>query len=522
MLYLIMNSNKSCIFIFLNLLLYIPISSEVISLPFKIKFSKFQLFYNSTIFLNDYFRKELIAEFDIGSPPQKINGLIEYSTCFWFKKDKSDDLKKYSPKKSSSLEKGNKYEINPNYQHYLDIFYFQGINETNKLDFLLENYKKDSNDTYIPIIGINSPLSFTYTTYIYYSCPNFFGDLKSKKYINKTIWSIKYNNKNEGEIIIGNELFEYNPIKYPKSKYSTLYFKTSLSIFFESIYVQDNWYNTEYINKNDSKFEITTAEFNINFGFIIGTKEYKEYIDKYFFNKLIKRNICIVDLIKYASNNNTNKQFNNTYFYVYSCYKREFEGQTSERHPSINHFNDFPNLVFSSKTIEYDFKLTKDDLFEQISGRYYFFVIFPKNSTDNKKNNRKEVWYLGEPFYKKYPFSVNLDSKTIGFYVDKIHNYKNINNINKTQDVNKTNVDYNFKGKINNVVKYIIEIIVGIMLLFIAYYIGVTVRDKRRKRANELKDDNYEYLPEKNKSINDVPDDSKKQQIELNSKLGLQ
>jgi len=520
-----MNSNKSCIFIFLNLLLFIPISSGTISLPFKIKFSKFQLFYNSTNFLNDYFKKELIGEFNIGSPPQKINGLIDYSTCFWFKKDKSNDMKKYSPKKSSSLELGNKYEFNRNYINYLDIFYFQGINETNKLDFLLENYKKESNDTYIPIIGINSPLSFSYTTYIYNSCPNFFGDLKLKKLINKTIWSIKYNNKYEGEIIIGNELFEYNPIKYPKSKFSTIYFKINLSIFFESIYVQGNSYNTEDFNKNDSKFEITSADININSGFIIGTKEYKKYIDKYFFNKLMKRNICRVDLIKYVSKNYTNIQFNNTYFYVYSCYKREFEGQASERHPSTNHFNGFPNLVFSSKTLEYDFKLTKDDLFEQISGRYYFFVIFPKNSTDNKKNNRKEIWYLGEPFYKKYSFSVNLDSKTIGFYVDKIHNYKNINNVknfNKTQDVNKTNMDYNFKGKINNVFKYIIEIIVGIILLFIAYYIGVTVREKRRKRANELKDDNYEYLPEKNKSINDVPDDSKKQQIELNSKLGLQ
>ena len=203
---------------------------------------------------------------------------------------------------------------------------------------------------------------------------------------------------------------------------------------------------------------------------------------------------------------------------MYSCYKREFEGQTSEGHPSTNYFNDFPNLVFSSKTMEYDFKLTKDDLFEQIFGRYYFFVIFAKNFTDSKKYNPKEIWYLGEPFYKKYSFSVNLDSKTIGFYVDKIHNY---NNINKTQNVDKSNMDYNFKGKMNNVIKYIIEIIAGIILLFIAYCIGVTVREKRRKRANELKDDNYEYLPEKNKSINDISDDSKKQQIELNSKLGL-
>ena len=513
-----MNSNKSCIFIFLNLLLYIPISSEVISLPFKIKFSKFQLFYNSTNFLNDYFKKELIAEFNIGSPPQKINGLIDYSTCFWFKKDKSNDMKKYSPNKSSSLEKGIKYDINPQYRNYLDIFYFQGNNETYKFDFLLDNYKKESNDTYIPIIGIDSPLSFTYTISMLYSCPNFIVDLKSKKIINKTIWSIKYNNKYEGEFIIGNELFEYNPIKYPKSKYSTTYIKINLSIFFESIYVQDIWHNKDTKNKNDSNFKITSANLNINSGFIIGTNEYKEYIDKYFFNKLIERNICRVDLIKYFSNNNTNKKFNNINFYVYSCYKREFEGQTSEGHPSTNYFNDFPNLVFSSKTMEYDFKLTKDDLFEQISGRYYFLVIFAKNSTDSKKYNPKEIWYLGEPFYKKYSFSVNLDSKTIGFYVDKIHNYKNIN---KTQNMDKSNMDYNFKGKMNNVIKYIIEIIAGIILLFIAYCIGVTVREKRRKRANELKDDNYEYLPEKNKSINDISDDSKKQQIELNSKLGL-
>ena len=63
-----------------------------------------------------------------------------------------------------------------------------------------------------------------------YSCPNFIVDLKTKKIISKTIWSIKYNNKYEGEFIIGNELFEYNPIKYPKSKYSTTYIKINLSI----------------------------------------------------------------------------------------------------------------------------------------------------------------------------------------------------------------------------------------------------------------------------------------------------
>lgn len=516
--YYIMNSNKSYKFIVLILLLYTPISSKVIFLPFKTKNSRYQLFYNSIDFLNDYFKKVLISELNIGSPPQKINALIEYTTCFWFKRDKSNDMKKYSPKKSSSLKKGNTSDINPRYQNFDENFYFQGINEAHKLNFLLENYTKESNETYIPIIGINYPYSFSYTTFILYSCPNFILDLKSKKVTNKTIWSIQYNNKYEGEIIIGDELSEYNPIKYPKSKYSNIYFNKNLSIFFESIYVQDNWYNKDDNYKNCSNFKITTARISINSGFIIGTNEYKEYIDKFFFNKLIERNICRVDLIKYDSNNNINKQFNNTSFYVYSCYKREFEGQTSHRHPSINHFNNFPNLVFSSKELEYDFKLTKDDLFEQISGRYYFFVIFAKNFTDSKKKNPDEVWYLGEPFYKKYSFSVNLDSKTIGFYVDKVQIYKSIN---KTQNVDNTNMDNNYKGKMNNAVKYIIEVIAGIILLYIAYYIGVTVREKRRKRANELKDDNYEYLPEKNKSINDISNDSNKQQIELNSHLGF-
>ena len=168
-----MKSNKSCIFIFLNLLLYISISSRLISLPFKIKLSKYQLFYNSTDFLNDYFTKELITELNIGSPPQKINALIDHSICFMLKKDKSNDMKKYSPKKSSSLKKGFNYNINPNYQNYLDFFYFQGVNKTRKLDFLFEYYIQDSNDTFLPIIGINCPLLSPFTPVTYYPCPNF-------------------------------------------------------------------------------------------------------------------------------------------------------------------------------------------------------------------------------------------------------------------------------------------------------------------------------------------------------------
>ena len=74
----------------------------------------------------------------------------------------------------------------------------------------------------------------------------------------------------------------------------------------------------------------------------------------------------------------------------------------------------------------------------------------------------------------------------------------------------------------NTILKYFIEIIVVIAIALVAYYIGVTVNEKRKKRANELKDDNYEYLSDSNKDINQIKNETKtKQFVELNSKLGF-
>ena len=71
-------------------------------------------------------------------------------------------------------------------------------------------------------------------------------------------------------------------------------------------------------------------------------------------------------------------------------------------------------------------------------------------------------------------------------------------------------------------VNYLIEIIVLIVFVGIAYYIGVTVRERRKKRANELKDDNYEYLSERDKNINSNSNETNSHQfVELNSRLGL-
>ena len=54
--------------------------------------------------------------------------------------------------------------------------------------------------------------------------------------------------------------------------------------------------------------------------------------------------------------------------------------------------------------------------------------------------------------------------------------------------------------------KIIIGIIFGIILLVIAFYLGKQFNDKRKKRVNELKDDDYDYTVGEDNNINEVED----------------
>ena len=529
-----MNSNNLR-FIILLLILNIPLFSNLISIPFKLKIIRTNnKLYNSTNFFNDYFIKYLILELNIGTPTQKTNSILSLnSSCFKFNKDVSNNS--FYPFKSSSFKIYDQINENTHMIYAYDMFNFQNIQKGYKLSFLLGDNENiiniDSiNNAYIPIIGLNFPYSY----FTENQCPNFIYILKEINLIKKLIWTIKYNNKYDGEFIIGDDLSGYDPIKYPNSIYYTTYFNKQFSISFESIYIRTKMNRIENIDIYNLNHKLKEAYININSGFIIGTNEYKNYIDKHFFNRLIKVKICKRDIINFQNNtdNNNNKKFSNYDYYLYSC-SLDFIGMRDPRYPTTNYYDEFPSLIFSSKALEYNFELKNGDLFEIASNRYYFLIIFKINNDTNDNDG----WYLGEPFYKKYPFSVNLDAKTIGFYLYKeeknkiINNTKNIDKNNKTTDIEETisvenktnnkNMTENKNENMNKVLKYIIEIIIGIGLLFIAYYIGVRVRERRRKRANELKDDNYEYIPEKNKDIN-VNNNSKTQKfVELNSKLGL-
>ena len=82
------------------------------------------------------------------------------------------------------------------------------------------------------------------------------------------------------------------------------------------------------------------------------------------------------------------------------------------------------------------------------------------------------TWILGKPFMKKYQLVFELDKKIIGLY--------------------KENNDSNNKGFNIYLLLLIIALLVVIgLIIFIVYYL----KKMRKKRACELTDDNFDYIP---------------------------
>ena len=458
---------------FLLFLIVTTINSKekkFISIPFFIKNITTNSSYNSTHFLNYFYLKEIILEFNIGTPFQKVNGkLDEKDECFEFKLDKiyDDNNNRYCPNLSSSADKSSTKLIK-------DTFNFKDSENNYTMNFLLDygNNKDPLNLTYLPVLGLKVPNLIT-------NCPNLIVNLKKEEIINKLIWTIEFINNNEGNLILGEELSVYDGIKYPKSKYYNIYFEIRYLINFDLVYIEAKQYNS--IDNNITRIFMNETQIMINLksGFIIAPNEFKTIIDKNFFNELLNKNICQIDIINYVFNKKVSLDY-----LVYSCSETSF----------ANYYEQFPKLIFSSKGIEYNFEFNNSDLFQHINDRFYFLIIF-QNST----NKKDIIWYFGEPFYKKYILSMNFDSKTIGFYLEKGESYtetKNDDNYDKNNSKNDSNTKV-----VKVVIKFIIEILILVCLVVIISLIIVSIKEKRKKRTNELKDDNYEYMPKNDITI---------------------
>ena len=394
-----------------------------------------------------------------------MNGIINHeSTCFEFIDEKtisfSENLNSFSPKNSSSFNlRKKKIFISYKDDQYMalgsDYFFFDKNDKYNlSFSFLKTTNESEINfdeikaKQYIAKIGLSLP---NQETSFKAECPQFFLDSKKVANLSKYKFSFDFNEDNKGNFVFGDEMFNYNKQKFHESQYTGSYSSNIHEIYYDNVYMIDKDKNKIII------YELTSySSLNYSLGVIIGPDRYKKIIDENFFDAL---SFCKNELVKY----------NETSYYVYSCDEENFK----------NKIETFPKLVFTSKNFEYNFELSYNDLFANINSKYYFLVIFKQQN--DKIEQRK--WFLGQPFYKKFKFTIDLEQNWVGFY-------------NPEKEILEIDENENHDDNGNNIKSIIIIVALVIFVIGLSigmFFLGKKLKNERKKRANELMDDNYDY-----------------------------
>ena len=255
--------------------------------------------YNYTHFMNDYFKQLNYISIKIGSPPQEVKVLLAYQDC-GFKLGKSTNC----INNTNYLSHYNRnISLLFNYTNYYDMpskeFEGNGNSAEDSIyaytDIILKEYKKfdnigfylgsDTNDSLCGIIGFKMDNYDTQCSKI----NNIIRSFKSNKIINNYHWILKYSNKNEGLLIIGENIENIIPSFDNEKSFTTN------SIISESKY---NWgFDIQKVICGADNYtvsnEVKRAEIYNDFALIQGSYAYYEYIEKNYFKDYFEKKICV-------------------------------------------------------------------------------------------------------------------------------------------------------------------------------------------------------------------------------------
>lgn len=374
-------------------LISLSINSKII-IPLKIRDN-----INKEInFIESLLQNQLYTEMKLGTPQQKIYVTISTETESFSIESRLINENFYFHNNSSSYINTEKklsfyYERYKSGYIFKDTFYLQKSFDTNKIEIfknisfdyiyeLSEEYTKDDKIYYIDknnnqisgLIGLQIPKSYS-------SSSTFLKSLNSIGAIDSNIWSLSFNLKTDYQayLILGQDLFKNN-YRIKDSKNANAYI-SGIDSFWKLVFSDIRTGNTKL---NQERI----AEYSPQLGIIVGTDEYKKYIQNNFFSNLLKENICIQKTIS----------VNSKLYSYYECNK-------------IVNINHFEPLIFTHQEFSYNFILDKNDLFVDFDNKKYFLCVFLEKDT-----NTKNHWILGIPFIKKYNFVFDENKKTISFY----------------------------------------------------------------------------------------------------------
>ena len=402
--------------------------------PF-IKSKKGEKTYPDNILQND-----LEVTLEIGTPAQKIDVNLRSQEYTFFITGSEANL----PYKTFDKTKSTSFVRNLNFSsNFSDREYRQGYSVNETITINNKEYKNISL-IYATLVSYNESGALglkLVSSRQYGDDLSFIYQLKKSANFDSYSFTLVYNENNEekGEIIIGSYPHIYDSKKYKESDF--IYTKTG-SIKNSINWVLDFDY-IKYDNNNIMEATVKKSLIKLEFGLIQAPYNLKNY----FLNSVLLG------------------QCNQTYYIEKGLYMIYCDQNFN--------FSDFKNLSFILSDIEYEFVLTYRDLFIEKDDKYLFGIIF-----DNIDDKDKSHWIFGKLFMKKYQLFFDLDKKIIGLY-------KNINN-------NSDN-DGSSKKKFNTI--YILVFFLVLIVIGLTVGIVYLIKKQRKTRANELSDENFDYVP---------------------------
>ena len=492
--------------LFFSFISIIFTANPIVVIPFKVNsFSRYQSNsnYNSTNFISDYFYMDFYTNIITGIPSKSILALLDTNShIFKFKKNyldrktleeiddpehkiskqtyissQSHSFQNISEFRYSNLELKKATLCSETFLLYKDLLMEKTVPVQNLQFIIDDNEGKELNIR----VGLNKPL-----TKDYLGPPHFIQSLLDTGMIKDQSWTIKFLSENDGIFVLGEEPHQYQDPEKDKRYQRKYYFKCNsltgneyynpLSISAQKVFAHNKKGEEIIINENKGCY------LNYNYGFIIGTKEYKEYIDRNFFDKLIELKICSYDFVHYIDKDDIEFRY-----YSIRCDKDEFK----------EYYEKFPKLNFFVYDYNYNFELTKEDLFVKVNHEYYFLIIFQKSIFDHSD---LAFWNLGLPFLKKYEFVHNYVKQNIGFYIpyqepeEDDDDEKIPEKPPKEAEKEKEKEKKEEKKDSNENTKSYALIIVGAIIIVIILVVGAfcvakNMYEKRKGKANELEDD---------------------------------
>ena len=398
---------------------------QKITLPFKKILKK----NTSENLINNLFNNELEVNLTIGTPEKNYPVLLKLQQTETFIMNIDSESKnikiKYNPKESSTyLSKNERLYLHSKIHcsdgYYIrDTFHFGKEKIKGDLFYFILANKENQNITSSGELGLNFDESRLNKDNLY-----FLKQLQIKNLIAHSVFTLEYNNENEGNLIIGNYPHEYNKT-FNKEDLIYSYIETP------NIYIHKVFSNNIVIENS------TIVKLEYEFGLIEGSEDYYNKIYLQFFGDYLNKNICSKIMV------------NNMSSYYYTVCNKNIDLQK------------FPILILQIDPLKYNFTFDYKDLFLEFENKLYFMIVFQLIP---------DKWILGEIFFKKYQIVFDKEKKIYGLYF-------------KQSSPNKKNF-----FKFSPWIIVLIFGLLLIISFFLIIYLYRIIKKRRKIRANELED----------------------------------